>query len=125
MLQLSLIHILLSNEGREITLYRLFDMDICLLSASCIIRSIQFEVTIEAEKDTDLWIIPAEIYKDIMKESAPVANYTNELMAVSYTHLDVYKRQPENIPFGFPFPPRFPLRPKARRLPPEDALLHN
>ena len=32
----------------------LFDMDMCLLSASCIIRSIQFEVTIEAEKDTDL-----------------------------------------------------------------------
>ena len=69
---------ILSDEGREITLYRLFDMDMCLLSASCIMQSIQFEVTIEAEKDTDLWIIPAEIYKDIMKESAPVANYTNE-----------------------------------------------
>ena len=48
---------ILSDEGREITLYRLFDMDMCLLSASCIIRSIQFEVTIEAEKDTDLWIL--------------------------------------------------------------------
>ena len=45
---------ILSDEGREITLYRLFDMDMCLLSASCIIRSIQFEVTIEAEKDTSL-----------------------------------------------------------------------
>ena len=42
---------ILSDEGREITLYRLFDMDMCLLSASCIMRSIQFEVTIEAEKD--------------------------------------------------------------------------
>ena len=58
---------ILSDEGREITLYRLFDMDMCLLSASCIIQSIQFEVTIEAEKDTDLWILPAEIYKNIMK----------------------------------------------------------
>ena len=76
---------ILSDEGREITLYRLFDMDMCLLSASCIIRSIQFEVTIEAEKDTDLWIIPAEIYKDIMKESAPVANYTNELIATRFS----------------------------------------
>ena len=76
---------ILSDEGREITLYRLFDMDMCLLSSSCIIRSIQFEVTIEAEKDTDLWIIPAEIYKDIMKESAPVANYTNELMATRFS----------------------------------------
>ena len=76
---------ILSDEGREITLYRLFDMDMCLLSASCIMRSIQFEVTIEAEKDTDLWIIPAEIYKSIMQESAPVANYTNELMASRFS----------------------------------------
>ena len=76
---------ILSDEGREITLYRLFDMDMCLLSASCIMRSIQFEVTIEAEKDTDLWIIPAEIYKSIMQESAPVANYTNELMATRFS----------------------------------------
>ena len=76
---------ILSDEGREITLYRLFDMDMCLLSASCIMRSIQFEVTIEAEKDTDLWIIPAEIYKSIMNESAPVANYTNELMATRFS----------------------------------------
>ena len=52
---------ILSDTGREITLYRLFDRDICLFSASCMLRSIQFEVTIEAEKDTRLWIIPTEI----------------------------------------------------------------
>ena len=76
---------ILSDEGREITLYRLFDMDICLLSASCIMRSIQFEVIIEAEKDTDLWVIPAETYKSIMQESAAAANYTNELMATRFS----------------------------------------
>ncbi len=76
---------ILSDEGREITLYRLFDMDICLFSASCIMRSIQFEVIIEAEKDTDLWVIPAETYKNIMQESAAAANYTNELMASRFS----------------------------------------
>lgn len=76
---------ILSDEGREITIYRLFDMDMCLFSASCIMRSIQFEVTIEAEKDTELWVIPAETYGSIMKESAPVANYTNELMASRFS----------------------------------------
>ena len=76
---------ILSDEGREITIYRLFDRDICLFSASCIMRSIQFDVTIEAEKDTELWIIPAETYKSIMEESAPVANYTNELMASRFS----------------------------------------
>lgn len=76
---------ILSDEGREITIYRLFDRDMCLFSASCIMRSIQFEVTIEAEKATELWVIPSEIYKSIMETSAPVANYTNELMASRFS----------------------------------------
>ena len=76
---------ILSDEGREITIYRLFDRDMCLFSASCMMRSIQFEVVIEAEKDTELWIIPAEIYQNMMKESAPISNYTNELMATRFS----------------------------------------
>ena len=78
---------ILSEEGREITIYRLFDMDLCLFSASCIMRSIQFQVTIEAEKDTKFWVIPAEVYQSIMEESAPVANYTNELMASRFSEV--------------------------------------
>ena len=42
-------------------------------------------ITIETEKDTELWIIPADIYQSIMAESAPVANYTNELMATRFS----------------------------------------
>lgn len=76
---------ILSDEGREITIYRLFDRDMCLFSASCMMRSIQFEVVIEAEKDTQLWVIPAETYRQIMDESAPIANYTNELMASRFS----------------------------------------
>ena len=45
---------ILSDEGREITIYRLFDRDMCLFSASCIMRSIQFDVTIETEKNAQL-----------------------------------------------------------------------
>lgn len=72
---------ILSEDGREITLYRLLDGDICLFSASCMMRSIQFEVMIEAEKDTQLWSIPADIYRSVMEQSAPLANFTNEVMA--------------------------------------------
>ena len=74
-----------SDEGREVTLYRLFDLDMCLFSASCMMNSIQFEIVIEAEKDTKLWIIPTDVYKEIMNDSAPVANYTNELMATRFS----------------------------------------
>ena len=78
---------ILSEEGREVTIYRLFDRDLCLLSASCIMRSIQFDITVEAEKDMDLWMIPAEVYRRIMTESAPLSNYTNEIMAARFSEV--------------------------------------
>jgi len=76
---------ILSDEGREITIYRLFERDMCLFSASCIMNSIQFEITIEAEKDTEFWLIPPEVFKGIMEESAPLSNYTNEVMASRFS----------------------------------------
>ena len=65
---------ILSEEGKEVTLYRLFEMDICLFSASCMIQSIQFEIMIEAEKDSEVLVIPADVYKSLTEASAPLAN---------------------------------------------------
>lgn len=76
---------MLSGDGREITLYRLLDRDLCLFSASCVLRSVQFDVTIEAEKDTTLWVVPAEVFKAVMAQSLPLANYTNEVMASRFS----------------------------------------
>ena len=74
-----------SEEGRELTLYRLFERDICLFSASCIMSSIQFDITVAAEQDTKVLHIPPEIYKRLMAESLAVSNYTNELMASRFS----------------------------------------
>lgn len=78
---------ILSPEGREITIYRLFERDVCLLSASCMMRSIQFDVTIEAEKDTQVWIIPPDVYRALMDASAAVANYTNDIMSSRFSEI--------------------------------------
>ena len=78
---------ILSAEGREITVYRLFDRDLCLFSASCMMRIAQFDITIQAEKDTRLWVIPAEVYRQVMEQSAPAANYTNEVMAARFSEV--------------------------------------
>ena len=37
--------------------------------------------------DTQLWVIPPHVYKKLMEESAPVANYTNELMASRFSEV--------------------------------------
>ena len=78
---------IVSDEGREISIYRLFDYDICLFSAHCMMRSIQFDIIIEAEKDTSLWVIPVDVYKQLMGESAAVANFTNELMGSRFSEV--------------------------------------
>ena len=78
---------ILSEEGREITVYRLFDMDICLFSASCVMRSVQFEIMVEAEKDTELWVIPPHVYKLLTEQSAAMANFANELMASRFSEV--------------------------------------
>lgn len=77
----------LSPEGREITLYRLFERDMCLFSAPCILRGIQFDVTVAAEQDCSLLTIAPDAYKVVMAESATVANYTNELMAERFSEV--------------------------------------
>ena len=70
-----------SEEGREITIYRLFPGDICLLSASCVISSMQFELAVQAEKPTEFMLIPPDAYKRAVSSSAPLANYTSRVMA--------------------------------------------
>ena len=44
-------------------------------------------LTIQAERDTDLWVLPAEVYQELMAASAPLANYTNELMASRFSEV--------------------------------------
>ena len=76
---------MMSNEGKEITLYRLFERDMCLFSASCIMTSIQFDIMIAAEKDTEFWAIPPYIFKKLSENNVHVANYTNQLMSTRFT----------------------------------------
>ena len=78
---------IVSDEGREITLYRLFERDVCIFSASCVMQNIQFEVTIEAEKDSEILVLPPHIYKSLMEESAPMANFSNQIMAIHFSEV--------------------------------------
>lgn len=78
---------ILSDEGRELTLYRLCERDVCLFSASCLLQGVQFDIIIEAEKDSELWIIPSDVYKKLMERSVKISNFTNELMALRFSEV--------------------------------------
>lgn len=76
---------ILSEDGREITLYRLLPGEICLFSASCMMPQIAFAVTVTAEAPSEVLVLPPDVYKAVMAESAPLANFTNELIAARFS----------------------------------------
>jgi CRP/FNR family transcriptional regulator len=66
---------ILSEDGREITLYRLYSDDLCILSASCVLQSITFDVFVDAEEDCEVYIIDGNVFKKISSENLFVENF--------------------------------------------------
>ncbi len=78
---------ILSEDGREITLSRLFEYDVSLLSASCVMPDLQFNVMIEVEKDSEFWSVPACLFKNLADESLAVSNYSTSLLSSNFSEL--------------------------------------
>ena len=78
---------ILSPDGREITISRLFEYDVSLLSASCVMPDIQMNVMIEVEKDSEFWSIPACLFKNMVDESLAVSNFARNLLSSNYSEL--------------------------------------
>jgi CRP/FNR family transcriptional regulator, anaerobic regulatory protein len=67
-----------SNEGKEITLSRLRNNDVCVLSASCILDNITFDVNIDAEQDSDILLINAGFYQQLCKQNIYADSFTDK-----------------------------------------------
>ena len=73
-----------SENGKEVTLYRLEEGDICTLSSSCIIDEITFDVFIEATKDSSLIITKSSYLNQLYDDNVYVQNF-------------IYKQTTENF----------------------------
>ena len=67
---------ILSEDGREVTLYRLQAGDTCVLSAGCILKCIRFDVNIVAEQDTEVLIVNIAAFGRLVKERPEVENFS-------------------------------------------------
>lgn len=63
---------IVSEEGREVTLYRLRAGENCVLSAACLLDAITFEVIIQAAEDSDMLVIPTNILNKIIERNPVV-----------------------------------------------------
>lgn len=66
---------MLSEDGRDITLYRLYKGDICIMSASCVFDSITFEVFVEAVGDSEILLIGSSAFKRVFESNIYVEAY--------------------------------------------------
>ena len=69
---------MLSENGKEITLYRLSPGDVCMLSASCVLQSITFDVYIDAEVPSECYMISGSAFHTVSEKYLEVKNYALE-----------------------------------------------
>lgn len=69
---------IMSEEGRDITLYRLHTGDMCMLSASCVLQSITFDVFVDAEEDSECYVINGSAFADVSERNPNVRIFALE-----------------------------------------------
>lgn len=69
---------MMSDEGKDITLYRLYKGDMCMLSASCVLSSITFDVLIDAEEDSECYVINGPAFMKISNDNPKVKIFSLE-----------------------------------------------
>lgn len=76
---------LLSEDGRDVTLYRLFGGEVCILSASCVMDSVNIDLYIDAEEDTEAYCISAGVFRKLMQQNVHVRCYAYQMTAERFS----------------------------------------
>lgn len=99
---------LLSEDGRDVTLYRLFGGEVCILSASCVMDSVNIDLYIDAEEDTEAYCISAGVFRRLMQRERACAllRLPDDGGALFRQHVDhaagaVHERRPQACHFSY------------------------
>lgn len=76
---------MLSDEGKDLTLFRLEPGETCILSASCVLKLIRFEVLIEAETDCRILVIGASFFSELAERNVWVENFSYKVAATRFS----------------------------------------
>lgn len=69
---------MMSENGKDITLYRLHDGDMCMLSASCVLQTITFDVLVDAEEDSECYIIGGPAFASVAEHNPQIRIFALE-----------------------------------------------
>lgn len=69
---------MMSEEGKDITLYRLREGDLCMLSASCVLDAITFDVFIDAEEESECCVISGPVFAAVSERNPDIKIFALE-----------------------------------------------
>ncbi|MBP5247156.1 MAG: Crp/Fnr family transcriptional regulator [Fibrobacter sp.] len=96
-----------SDEGREITLYRAGENEVCISTASCVIRQLTFDVDVTALQDTTVPVVPASLCAQLMESNIYVKAFIFEKETERYSQTlwamqqMLFKRLDQRLAFYF------------------------
>ena len=67
---------MLSNQGREVTLFHVQPGECCVLAASCILPMITFDIALDAAEDSDLLVIDSQAFGTVSQENIHAEAFT-------------------------------------------------
>ena len=78
---------LLSQEGREVTIFRVEQGESCVLSASCVISQITFETHLAAEENTELLVLPSGVFQRLTQENIHIRCFLFEMATERFSEV--------------------------------------
>jgi len=81
------------DEGKEITLYRLYPGDSCVMTASCLLHQMNVDFLIEAEVETIVILLPTTYLSYVSQRYPTLSEYLNELVRARFSELTWVIRQ--------------------------------
>lgn len=76
---------IMSEEGKEVTLYRISPGEVCILSASCVLSEITFDVYVDAEDYSQAVVLNAYAFAKLIENNIYVENFSNKMKAIRFS----------------------------------------
>ena len=69
---------IMSGEGKDITLYRLHRGDVCMLSASCVLSAVTFDVFVDAEENSECCVVSGPAFAAVSERNPDIRIFALE-----------------------------------------------
>lgn len=76
-----------SQDGREATIARMTDGEVCTLTASCTMPTTEFNIRVQAESEVEALVVPALCLSGLVRENLYVENFMYRSATQHFAHV--------------------------------------